>query len=111
MSTRVPDDVLAPLPAALWQPLMWAYCEGTPMLVVLVLCVPGPVIVRTWSASLVAVVVFGLAWILFRALGAWDPRAFRVFKRAQRYRSRGTATLAARASWASPPVTFRYRRH
>jgi type IV secretory pathway TrbD component len=100
-----------PLPAGLWQPFMWAYCEGTPMGVVLLIAIPGPLIIRTWSSAIASVVFFLIAWILFRALGTWDPRAYRVFKRARRYRNARTATLPSRASWSSPPVNFAPRRH
>jgi len=111
MTNRVPEEALAPLPGALWQPLMWAYCEGTPMGFVVIVAIPGPLIIRTWSASIVALVWFLGAWVLFRALGTWDARAYRVFKRARRYRNLRTATLSARSSWSSPAVRFVERRH
>ena len=111
MSNRVPDEILAALPAGLWQPLMWAYCEGTPMGFVVIVAIPGPLIIRTWTATIAALVWFVAAWSLFRGLGSWDPRAYRVFKRARRYRNFRTATLAARPSWASPAVAFAPRRH
>jgi hypothetical protein len=102
MTNRVPEEALAPLPAGLWQPLMWAYCEGTPIGFVLIVAMP---------ATITAVALFGAAWMLFRSLGAWDPRAYRVFKRARRYRNLKTATLPSRASWRSPTVNFLPRKH
>jgi hypothetical protein len=111
MTNRVPEEALAPLPAGLWQPLMWAYCEGTPIGFVLIVAMPGPLIIRTWPATITAVALFGAAWMLFRSLGAWDPRAYRVFKRARRYRNLKTATLPSRASWRSPTVNFLPRKH
>jgi hypothetical protein len=111
VSMRIPEEALEPLPAGLWQPLMWAYCEGQPIGFVVLVAMPGPLIVRTWTASIAAILFFLVGWLLFRTLGTWDPRAFRVFKRARRYRNLTTAMLPARASWASPSVDFKPRHH
>ena len=78
---------------------------------VLLIAIPGPLIVRTWTSVIASVVFFLAAWLLFRALGTWDPRAYRVFKRARRYRNLRTATLPSRANWSSPSVSFAPRRH
>jgi type IV secretory pathway TrbD component len=81
------------------------------MLFLVVSAVPGPLILRTWPATVTAALYFAAGWIAFRFLGAWDPHAYKVFRRARQYRNRQTATLFARASWRSPVHRFVVRRH
>lgn len=107
----VPQEVQAPLRAGLWQPLMWAYCEGAPIGMIAIIAIPGPLIVRTVPATVAGVLFFLVGWFVFRAVGKADPKASRVVRRAQRYRNGRTATLPARASWHSPKIIFRVRVH
>jgi hypothetical protein len=107
----VPPEVQAPLRAGLWQPLMWAYCEGPPIGMIAIVAIPGPLIVRTVPATVAGVLLFLLGWFVLRTIGKADPKAFRVFQRAQRYRNGRTATLPARASWQSPRIDYRVRVH
>jgi Type IV secretory pathway, VirB3-like protein len=108
---KVPADALEPLPSGLWKPMTWAYCEGAPMGFVTVITVIGLLIVRTPSAMSAAALFFALSWWALRALAERDPRAWRVFKRARRFRNGRTATLPARASWGSPHVRWPSRKH
>ncbi len=111
MTERVPDEVLEPIFPALVRPMMWAYCEGSAIAFVILLAIPGPLILRTWSSTIGGMTWFAIGWIICRALGTWDARAMRVFRRARRYRNVGTATLPARSSWGSPVPIFSVRRH
>jgi type IV secretory pathway TrbD component len=108
---KIPADVLEPLPAGLWKPIMWAYCEGAPIGFVTIVAFIGLVIVKTPATMTTAVVLFAGSWWAMRALAERDPRAWRVFKRARRYGGAGTGTLPARASWESPVVRWVRRKH
>jgi hypothetical protein len=91
--------------------MMWAYCEGAPIGFAAVVAIPGPIIIKTLSATIAAIVFFACAWFVLHKVGTWDPKAWRVIKRARRYRNGRTGMLPARASWGSPVPRFIVRRH
>jgi len=91
--------------------MMWAYCEGAPIGFVTLIAVIGLLIVKTPASVAVAALFFAGSWWGLRALGERDSRAWRVFKRARRFRSGRTGTLSARATWGSPEVRWMTRKH
>jgi type IV secretory pathway TrbD component len=107
----VPNAAVETLPSGLWKPMMWAYCEGAPIGFVVLIAVIGLLIVKTPASVGVAALFFAGSWWGLRALGERDPRAWRVFKRARRFRSGRTGTLPARATWGSPDVRWMTRKH
>ena len=107
----MPVEALEPLPSGLWKPMMWAYCEGAPIGFVTIITIIGLLIVRTPPAMVAAGLFFALSWWGLRALGERDPHAWRVFKRARRFRNGRTGTLPARATWGSPEVRWVTRKH
>jgi type IV secretory pathway VirB3-like protein len=108
---RVPAEACEPLPSGLWKPMMWAYCEGSPIGFVMIVSIIGALIVKTPLAFTVAAVFFAGSWWGLRALGERDARAWRVFKRARRFWNGRTGTLPARATWGSPEVRWAPRKH
>jgi hypothetical protein len=108
---KVPVEALELLPSGLWKPMTWAYCEGAPIGFVAIITAIGLLIVRTPWAMTVAALFFAFSWWALRALAERDPRAWQVFKRARRFRNGRTGTLPARATWGSPEVRWRTRKH